>query len=368
MEYSQEKFTDKLGKIPLSIPFFTSLIAIYGFVVLYSAAGGQFQPWAYKQFIIFCLFMPIALVISMIDMKYIFRFAYIPYLLVIILLLIVELFGKKAMGATRWLDLGLFHVQPSEPAKLAVVLMLARYFHKTPDDDLNRLHFIILPAIAVVIPTALIIKQPDLGTGIITLLVVGIMFFAAGIKILYFVIAGILAIISVPLLWFMLYSYQQNRLLIFFNPEREPLGAGYNIIQSKIAIGSGGLFGKGLLAGTQSHLSFLPEYETDFIFSFLAEELGFIGGIVLLLLYLLLIVSCLLVAVNCKTKFARLVVVGITSIFFSHVFINIAMVMGMLPTVGVPLPLISYGGTMMVSMLIGFGIIMNIGVNQQKVV
>jgi rod shape determining protein RodA len=368
MEYYRERLLTKLAKLPVSIPFFVSLICIYGFAVLYSASGGQIHPWAYKQIMIFCASMPAAFIIAMIDLNLIFRFSYLPYIVVLILLVFVELFGKNAMGGTRWLDLGLFRLQPSEPAKIAIVLMLAGYFHKATESDFNKLSFILIPAIAVCIPVLLIIKQPDLGTGVITLLVAAIMFFATGIRIIYFIISGILAIISLPVIWLMLYDYQRNRVLIFINPEMEPLGAGYNIIQSKIAIGSGGLLGKGLFNGTQSHLNFLPVYETDFIFSFLAEELGFIGGALLLLLYLMVIVSSLAVAINCRSRFAKLMSVGITSIFFSHIFINIAMVMGLLPVVGVPLPLVSYGGTMMVSMLVGFGLIMNAGVNRHTVI
>jgi rod shape determining protein RodA len=225
---------------------------------------------------------------------------------------------------------------------------------------------LILPLIASIIPIALVIKQPDLGTGIITLIVVCFMFFAAGVKRIYFIISGVAGLAAMPAIWFMLYDYQRSRILTFIDPEADPLGKGYNIIQSKIAIGSGGLFGKGLLSGTQGPLSFLPEYETDFIFSFLTEELGFIGGIMLLVLYSLIIISSLSVAINCRSKFAKLLTIGIVTLFFCHIFINIAMVMGLLPAVGVPLPLISYGRTMMVSMLLGFGLIMNAAVNRHK--
>jgi rod shape determining protein RodA len=360
----KEKIAVKLRKIPVLIPSFVSIICLYGFVVLYSAAGGQIEPWAYKQIMIFCVFMPISFIIALIDIKYIYKFSYILYFIVLILLIAVTIGGKTAMGATRWINLGLFHVQPSEPAKIAIVLMLARYFHNSPDYKISSITNLIIPVIGVLVPVALIIKQPDLGTGMITLAVAMIIFFTIGIKIIYFAVVGIGALIAMPIIWSYLYNYQKNRILIFLDPEKDPLGAGYNIIQSKIAIGSGGFFGKGLLGGTQSHLSFLPEYETDFIFSFLTEELGFLGGLVLLILYFIVIMSSLAVSINSKSKFAKLMVIGLISIFFSHIFINIAMVMGALPAVGVPLPLISYGGTMMVSMLISFGLIMNAGVNQ----
>jgi rod shape determining protein RodA len=367
MDYSvKEKFLIKLHKIPISVPFFITIICIYGFIVLYSAAGGRIEPWAYRQIIIFCIFMPIALIISLIDTSVIYKFSYFLYFCVLLLLVVVTIAGKTAMGGTRWIDLGFFHIQPSEPAKIAIVLMLARYFHTIQNQNISSISNLILPIIGVLIPVALIIKQPDLGTGIITIIGATIIFFAIGVRTLYFVIVGASCVMSLPVIWSLLYDYQKKRVLIFLDPGGEPLGAGYNIIQSKIAIGSGGLFGKGLLNGTQSHLSFLPEYETDFIFSFLTEELGFIGGLVLLILYFILIVSSLAVAINSKSTFKKLMVVGLTSIFFSHVFINIAMVMGMMPVVGVPLPFVSYGGTIMVTMLISFGLIMNAGVHQHS--
>lgn len=367
MDYTaSEKIIHKIKKIPITVPCVASVICLYGFVILYSAAGGQIQPWAYKQMIIFGIFMPISLIIAIIDIKYIYRLSYVFYTLVLVLLIAVAISGKTAMGATRWINLGIFHIQPSEPAKIAIVLMLARYFHSSEDYKISSISHLIIPIIGVLIPAALIIKQPDLGTGMITIIVVTIIFFSIGLKVRYFIIAGVTALAALPVIWSYLYTYQKNRVLIFLDPERDPLGSGYNIIQSKIAIGSGGFFGKGLLGGTQSHLSFLPEYETDFIFSFLTEELGFVGGVSLLMLYSILIISSLAVSINSRSKFAKIMVVGLVSIFFSHIFINIAMVMGLLPAVGVPLPLISYGGTMMVSMLISFGLIMNAGVHQHS--
>jgi len=362
-----EKTLVKLKKVPILVPLFVTLVCIYGFIILYSAADGSLEPWALRQIMIFCVLMPFAFVVAIIDLKYIYKFSYIFYFFTLLLLIAAHFFGKTVMGATRWIDLGFIHLQPSEPAKIAVVLMLARYFHglKTIDGSINISHMII-PLIGVLIPAALIIKQPDLGTGIITIIVATVIFFASGIRVSYFVVSIFVSLASLPLIWSLLHNYQKNRVLIFLDPGKEPLGSGYNIIQSKISIGSGGFFGKGLLNGTQSHLNFLPEYETDFIFSFLAEELGFVGGMLLLILYFMIIISSLAVAINAKSIFAKLMTTGLASIFFSHVFINMAMVMGMVPVVGVPLPLISYGGTMMVSVLICFGLIMNVGVHQHS--
>ncbi len=365
MDNYREEFITKIKKIPIFIPLFTTLTSIYGFIILYSAAGGHIEPWAYKQILVFLIFMPISILIAIIDLKVIYHFAYVFYIITLLLLLFVELMGKSAMGATRWLNLGFFTIQPSELVKVSVVMMLAKFFHEHSSYKVSNF-VLILPLVASIIPIYLVIRQPDLGTGMITLIVVCLMFFAAGVKRIYFIISSIIGLTAMPAMWFMLYDYQRNRILTFINPDADPLGKGYNIIQSKIAIGSGGFFGKGLLSGTQGPLSFLPEYETDFIFSFLMEELGFVGGITLLILYSLIIISSLSIAINCRSKFARLLTIGIVTLFFCHIFINIAMVMGLLPAVGVPLPLISYGRTMMVSMLLGFGLIMNAAVNRHR--
>lgn len=365
MKHDNEEFLQKIKRIPLSIPFFTSVICIYGFILLYSAAGGNIDPWAKKQIIAFCIFMPISFLIALIDLRVIYQISYIFYFITLIMLVIVEFTGKSAMGATRWLNLGIITIQPSELVKISLILMLSKYFHESDKYNLPKYN-IIIPIIASLIPIALVIKQPDLGTGMIAVIVVVITFFAAGKKLIYFIISGILSIAALPIFWYMLHNYQKSRVLTFINPERDPLGAGYNIIQSKIAIGSGGLMGKGLLSGTQGHLSFLPEYQTDFIFSFLTEELGFIGGIFLIIIYGILTVSCLSVSMHCRSKFASLLTIGIATLFFAHVFINIAMVMGLLPVVGVPLPLVSYGRTMMGSILLGFGLVMNASVNRHN--
>ncbi|WPY01331.1 Rod shape-determining protein RodA [Candidatus Trichorickettsia mobilis] len=357
-------YLESLSKLPLTLLLIISILCCSGFIILYSAAGGSIYPWSHKQIINFCLFMPFSILIAILDLRIIFKFSYLFYFLILLLLIGVEVFGTIAMGAKRWIDFGFTRVQPSEPAKLAIVLMLAKYFHQLSIIDLTKISKLCIAVIGVVIPVILIIKQPDLGTGVITLIVAGFMFFAAGVRLWKFIVIGASIMLSLPIIWHLMYDYQRKRVLVFFDPEKDPLNAGYNIIQSKIAIGSGGIFGKGLMNGTQSHLSFLPEHQTDFIFATFAEEFGFAGGIWLLTLYSLIISICLTIVVNTKSIFGKLIVVGVTAIFFSHVFINIAMVMGMLPAVGVPLPFISYGGTMMASMLIGFGLVMNVQVHR----
>lgn len=358
-----DKFSS-LRKLPFVLIALVSAIAVLGFFVLYSAAGSNIEPWCSRQIINFALFMPLSVIIAILDTRLIYRFSYFFYFLVLLALFGVEFFGSVAMGGQRWINLGITKLQPSEPAKIALVLMLARYFQGLRDKECDRMHRLLLPIIGVAVPALLIIKQPDLGTGLVVLLVSSLIFFAAGVGARKFILAAVTAFAFLPIIWHMMYDYQKRRILMFLDPVQDRLGAGYNIIQSKIAIGSGGMLGKGLGQGTQSHLEFLPEHQTDFIFATMAEELGFLGGIILLVLYAILILISLSISANCKSIFSRLMVIGIVSIFFSHVFINMAMVMGMLPVVGVPLPLISYGGTMMASMLIGFGLIMNASVHR----
>lgn len=360
------KFFGKFNKIPISLIVLISIICTIGFITLYSASKGNYTPYVSKQIINFIIFFLIAIIIAIIDIKFIYNFSYIFYVIILILLISVDIFGVVIMGAKRWIDLKLFKIQPSEMIKLAIVVMLARYFHNIPTDKVNNILYLFKALILVLIPTMLIIKQPDLGTGVITMLVAIIMFFAIGVSIWYFIVLGSTLLCSLPVIWHYMHEYQRKRVLMFLDPEKDTLGAGYNIIQSKIAIGSGKITGKGLMSGTQNHLNFLPEHQTDFIFASFAEEFGLLGGLLLLILYSLVIVISLIIAQNSKSTFGKMLVIGIVSIFFSHIFINISMVMGLLPVVGVPLTFISYGGTMMATMLIGFGIIMNVQVHSNK--
>jgi rod shape determining protein RodA len=268
------------------------------------------------------------------------------------------------MGATRWINLGLIKLQPSELMKICIIFALARYFHDLGIQKI-RIKHLIKPVIMLVVPAVLIVKQPDLGTAIILMMLGGSMFFVAGVNKWIFVVSLVKTSITVPLAWGLLHIYQQNRILTFLNPEKDPLGSGYNIIQSKIAIGSGGFFGKGFIKGSQSQLHFLPEHQTDFIFTMLSEEWGFLGGTILLLLYFILIFYCYITALHARSSFARLLALGTASMFFLHIFINIAMVMGLIPVVGVPLPLLSYGGTMMATILISFGLVINVHIHSR---
>jgi rod shape determining protein RodA len=288
------------------------------------------------------------------------------YFVALILLGAVELGGTIGMGAQRWIDLGGINLQPSELMKVALVLALARYFHGGNIEEIGRPTFLLAPLLMVAAPTAFILRQPDLGTAVMLVIGSGAIFFVAGVKIWKFLVLLLVALISAPASWQFLREYQKQRVLTFLNPESDPLGSGYHIIQSKIALGSGGVFGKGFMQGSQSHLSFLPEKQTDFIFTMLAEEFGLIGGLVLLGLYMLILAFGFNIANNCRNQCGRLVSMGVTTTFFLYVFINIAMVMGLIPVVGVPLPLVSYGGTAMMTLLLGFGVLLSVDINRDE--
>ncbi len=338
--------------------------ASIGFAMLYSAANGSVDPWASRQMVRFGAGVLLMLIVAVTDFRIWMRYAYVIYAVSLVLLGAVEFGGLIGMGARRWIDLGGLTIQPSEVMKLALVLALARYFHSLSLDDVAKPLYLLLPLFIVIAPVALVLRQPDLGTALMLVMVSGAIFFVAGVRIWKFVLLGVGGIALVPVIWQFLHEYQKQRVLTFFDPEIDPLGAGYHIIQSKIALGSGSVFGKGFLQGTQSHLQFLPEKHTDFIFTMLAEEFGLVGGLVLLGLYFLLLAYGIAIAVRCRSHFGRLVGMGITSIFFLYVFINIAMVMGLIPVVGVPLPLVSYGGTAMLTILIGFGLLLGVWVHR----
>src|SRR6266851_4022012 len=308
--------------------------ACFGIAVLYSAADGNMQPWAAAQTIRFAIALIPMIGAALLGIRLWFRAAYWAYATALALVAAVDLRGFVGMGARRWIDLGVIQLQPSELMNVALVLGLARYFHTLSNEDVRRVRFLFPPAIMVLLPAALVLKQPDLGTAIMLLMTGAVLFFIAGVRLRIFFLMAIATAAAVPAGWHFLRDYQKNRIYTFLDPESDPLGAGYHILQSKIALGSGGLFGKGFLLGSQSHLSFLPEKQTDFVFTTLAEEFGFVGGL------------------------------GIVANFSLYVFINTAMVMGLIPVVGVPLPLISYGGTAMLAVMFGFGLLLNVGVHR----
>ncbi len=292
------------------------------------------------------------------------RYAYVLYFLALALLVAVEVAGYVGMGAQRWISLGFVNVQPSELMKIFLILALARYFNASAIEDIGRISSLIVPIGLIVAPSILILRQPDLGTAIMVMMSGGAVMFLAGVRLWKFAVIGVSGLAAAPVAWQFLHEYQKKRVLTFLNPETDPLGAGYHIIQSKIALGSGGMTGKGFMLGPQSHLHFLPEMQTDFIFTMLAEEMGLVGGLALIILYALIITYGIIISVKARNQFGRLVAGGITTTFFLYVFINIAMVTGLIPVVGVPLPLVSYGGTVMLTLMIGFGLVIGVGVHR----
>lgn len=363
---SQMSLVDKLGRISWGLIFLTSVIACIGFGMLYSAADGNMNPWASRQILRFAAGLIVVLVIAVIDIRIWMRWAYVIYVATLATLFAVEFFGLIGMGAQRWLYFGWFQLQPSELMKIALVLALARYFHRMTLDDARRPALLVTPILMLLAPMVLVLRQPDLGTAAMLVVGAGAIFFVSGVALRYFAIGGAIAAAGVPIAWQFLREYQRERILTFLNPEADPLGAGYHILQSKIALGSGGLFGRGFMHGTQSHLSFLPEHQTDFIFTMLAEELGLVGAATLIGLYVLLFAYGFAVALRARNHFGRLLGIGLTTTLFLYVFINIAMVVGLIPVVGVPLPLISYGGTAMITVLFSLGLLMCVFVHRDQ--
>ncbi len=352
-------FGQKLWQVNWLFVLLISVTASVGFGMLYSAADGKIDPWASRQMVRFGVAVLLMIAVAVTSIRFWLRHAYLIYFLSLALLLVVEFAGSVGMGAQRWIDLKFITIQPSEMMKIAIILVLARYFYASRMEDVERLTYVIFPALLLAAPAYLIIRQPDLGTAVILGATGVVMFYLAGVRLWIFITAGIAAVGAIVPVWnFVLLDYQKQRLLTYLNPERDPLGAGYHVMQSKIALGSGGVFGKGFLEGSQSHLSFLPEMHTDFIFTMLAEEFGLAGGVALLGLYILILVFGFAIALRCRHHFGRLIAMGVMTTFFLSFFVNIAMVMGLLPVVGMPLPLISYGGTAMLTLMIGFGLVL----------
>ena len=345
----------KVLQINWGLVLLVTATASIGVAMLYSAANGSWNPWATRQVLRFGIGLVILISVALIDIRFWWRNAYLIYGVLMMMLVAVEVAGSIGMGAQRWINLGVIKLQPSELMKVGIVLALARYFHGVSADDVKRIPYLFVPLLMIGAPSALVLKQPDLGTALFLIMTGGAIFFIAGVRLWKFGVVFAAAAAIVPVVWTTLRSYQQKRILTFLDPESDPLGAGYHILQSKIALGSGGLFGKGFMQGSQSHLNFLPEKQTDFIFTMLAEEFGMVGGLVLLGLYLLIMIYGFAISLRSRTHFGRLLAMGVTSMLFLYVFINIAMVMGLIPVVGVPLPLISYGGTAMLTLMIGMG-------------
>lgn len=355
----------KLYEINWALVLLLCLLGAAGIGMLFSVADGAWDPWASRHATRFLVGVMMMMVVALMPPRFWMAAAYPAYLGALTLLVGVELFGLTIQGSQRWIDIGPIRMQPSEMMKVAVVMALARFYHDLPREKVSGPTGVLIPLILIGMPAALILKQPDLGTALLVVATGTTLMFLSGLnwKIIGAALVG--AAVAVPLaIRYGLQDYQRERIFTFLNPEADPMGAGYQILQSKIALGSGGLTGKGWIQGTQSQLNYLPERQTDFIFTSLGEEFGLIGGVAILALYLIVLANAVAIATTCKSVFLRMIVMGIATTFALYVIINTGMVMGMLPVVGVPLPLISYGGTVMLTVLFGFGLILGAHVHR----
>ena len=352
-------FFDRIKSIDYFLILIIISIGAISVLAIYSTESGNFSYYTKNHLVRLCSFFSLFLFLSFIRISFWYRYAYIFYIFGLILLIFVIFFGISASGSKRWINLFVINLQPSEIMKIAIIISFARYYHRIQSTDIESFKFLIQPLILLIIPCYLVISQPDLGTSILIAGSGVVVIWLAGLNIKYFIYSGLLLIVSFPFAVSVLKPYQKSRILTFFNPDRDPLGAGYQIIQSKIAIGSGGLYGKGYLKGTQSYLEFLPEKHTDFIFTLFSEEFGFVGSIVLIFLYVLLIYRIIRIGFTTRSFFSRLYCYGFASSLFIYIFVNIAMVVGLLPIVGAPLPIMSYGGSSMLSIMLGLSIVMS---------
>jgi rod shape determining protein RodA len=339
-------------------------LAGVGYVALYSAAGGSTEPYASRHLIRFAAGVGLMLAIALIDIRVLAKQSWPAYFVSLALLVVVARYGHVGKGAQRWIEFGGLQIQPSEVMKLALVMALASWFHRASWERIGNPLFLIPPVLAVLVPVGLILKQPNLGTAVIIAAVGAAVFFAAGVRWWKFLLVALPVPLLAPLVYAHMHDYQRARIETFLHPEMDPLGAGYNIIQSKIALGSGGMWGQGFLQGTQGHLDFLPEKQTDFIFTMIGEEFGLVGGLVVMALLGLIVLGAMAIALRCRHQYGRLLALGIAMNFFMYVFVNIAMVMGVIPVGGVPLPLVSHGGSAMFTVMIGFGLLMSVHVHR----
>ena len=344
------------------------LLSVLSVFVMYSTDGGEILFHTKNHFVKLAVFFPLMIFVAFFNIKFWHNFSYIIYFIVILLLIYVSFFGLKSSGSQRWMDLYLFVLQPSELMKIAIIMCLAKYFHRIKIENVNSFTSITIVLSIIIIPIIFVIAQPDLGTSILIALSGLIILWLGGMKIKYFIYSFITFLISLPFIISFLKPYQKLRILTFLDPDRDPLGAGYQIIQSKIAIGSGGLNGKGFLKGTQSYLDFLPEKHTDFIFTLFSEEFGFIGSVGLLILYSIIIFRIVRIGAISRSNFARLFCFGYAFAIFIYIVVNLSMVLGLLPIVGSPLPIMSYGGSSMLATMIGFGIVLSAKINHKQMI
>ena len=353
----------KIQNLNYLLIFLITLIALIGAAGLYSAAGGSYNPWASRHIIRFISLLILAIIIAFVDIRIIYKNAYTIFLLSLLLLLSVELFGVFGKGATRWINIFGFSLQPSELIKIAIIIALARFYNDLKFEEVKKIINLFFPFLILFLPFSLVVIQPDLGTALSIIILGTFILFSAGVKIWKFALGISTIVISIPVLLNFLKPYQRDRLVSFLNPEEDALGRGYQLIQSKIALGSGGFSGKGFLEGTQSYLQYLPEKQTDFIFTLIGEEFGFIGTIFIIFLFLLVISICFYISIKSYHIYGRVLSIGVGANIFIYVIMNISMVSGLMPVVGIPLPLVSYGGSAMLSIMISIGLILNVELN-----
>ena len=361
-----QSFRDKIFALDFLLIFCILLLGVISFFAMYSTEQGKLgyytQSHLYRFFIFFILFI----IVSFFRIKTWYKSAYLFYFAVLILLFAVDIFGVTASGSKRWISLFFINLQPSELMKIALIIFLARYYYKIPTENVTNLKYIITPFFAIFVPVLLVAEQPDLGTAVLILIGGLAVIWLTGFRIKLFLYSCFFLICLLPVGISFLKPYQKTRILSFFDPERDALGAGYQIIQSKIALGSGGIFGKGFLQGSQSYLDYLPEKHTDFIFTLFSEEFGFVGSTALLLVYVMIIYRITVIRHQSRNNFAKLYCFGFATAFFVYVAVNMSMVLGLLPIVGAPLPIMSYGGSSMLSVMIGLGIVMSCKIYQQE--
>ncbi|WP_435090672.1 rod shape-determining protein RodA [Candidatus Pelagibacter bacterium nBUS_30] len=365
---SELTFFQKIKNLDYILLFSILLLCVISVFVMYSTDGGQVLYHTKSHFIKLLIFFPLMLVISLFNIKFWHITSYFFYFVIILLLIWVSIYGLKASGSQRWINLYLIVLQPSELMKIGVILCLAKFYHRLKIDDVNSFLSITIALTMIVVPIILVLAQPDLGTSILIASSGLIILWLGGVKIKYFLISFVTFLISLPFIISFLKPYQKLRILTFLDPDRDPLGAGYQIIQSKIAIGSGGLSGKGFLKGTQSYLEFLPEKHTDFIFTLFSEEFGFFGSVLLLLIYIIIIIRIIRIGAISRSNFAKLFCFGFAFAIFIYIVVNLSMVLGLLPIVGSPLPIMSYGGSSMLATMIGFGIVLSAKINHKQTI
>ena len=361
-------FWQKVKELDYILLISVFLLSILSLFVMYSTDGGEILFHTKSHFSKIIIFFPLMIFIAFFNIKWWHNLSYLFYFAVILLLIYVSFFGIKSSGSRRWMDLYLFNLQPSELMKIAIILCLAKYYHRIKIENVNSITSIMTVVTIILIPIIMVLSQPDLGTSILIAASGLIVLWLGGVKIKYFIYSFIVFLISLPFVISFLKPYQKLRILTFLDPDRDPLGAGYQIIQSKIAIGSGGLDGKGFLKGTQSYLDFLPEKHTDFIFTLFSEEFGFIGSVALLILYSIIIIRILRIGAISRSNFSRLFCFGFAFAIFIYIVVNLSMVLGLLPIVGSPLPILSYGGSSMLATMIGFGIVLSAKINHKQMI